>query len=63
MTEEDIFIDLGSGVGKVSKFQISASTPLKIVWVIEMAETTSKFAEVRIFLFKQITLLLFRFDF
>ena len=45
MTEEDTFIDLGSGVGQVV-LQISASTPYKMVLCIERAECPSRYAKV-----------------
>ena len=45
MTEDDTFIDLGSGVGQVV-LQIAASTPCKMAWGIERAETPSRYAEV-----------------
>lgn len=45
MTEEDTFIDLGSGVGQVV-LQLAASTPCKMIWGIEKAECPSRFAKV-----------------
>lgn len=46
-TEDDTFIDLGSGVGQVV-LQIAASTPVKIAWGIERAEWPNRYSEVRI---------------
>ena len=46
MTEDDIFIDLGSGVGHVV-LQVAASTPCKKVWGIERADCPSNYAKVQ----------------
>jgi len=45
VTEEDTFIDLGSGVGQVV-LQLAAYTPCKMVWGIERAECPSRYAMV-----------------
>ncbi|XP_017782818.1 PREDICTED: histone-lysine N-methyltransferase, H3 lysine-79 specific-like isoform X2 [Nicrophorus vespilloides] len=44
ITPEDIFIDLGSGVGQVV-LQMAAATPCKICLGIERAEVPSRYAE------------------
>ncbi|VEN63728.1 unnamed protein product, partial [Callosobruchus maculatus] len=44
ITPEDIFIDLGSGVGQVV-LQMAAATPCKICLGIEKAEVPSRYAE------------------
>lgn len=44
VTAEDIFIDLGSGVGQVV-LQMAAATPCKICLGIEKAEVPSRYAE------------------
>lgn len=45
VTQEDIFVDLGSGVGQVV-LQMAAATPCKICLGIERAEVPSRYAEV-----------------
>jgi len=45
VTEEDTFIDLGSGVGQVV-LQLAASTNCKMIWDIERAEIPSRYAMV-----------------
>jgi len=45
VTEDDVFIDLGSGVGQVV-LQMAASTPCKMAWGIERAEWPNLYAEV-----------------
>ena len=45
VTEDDVFIDLGSGVGQVV-LQMAASTPCKIAFGIERAEWPNRYAEV-----------------
>lgn len=45
MTEDDTFIDLGSGVGQIV-LQVAASTSCKMVWGIERSEWPSRFAKV-----------------
>lgn len=45
VSEDDTFIDLGSGVGQVV-LQIAASTPCKMAWGIERADCPSRYAEV-----------------
>lgn len=47
VTEDDIFIDLGSGVGQVV-LQMAASTPCKMAWGIERAEWPNLYAEVNL---------------
>lgn len=44
ITPDDIFIDLGSGVGQVV-LQVAAATPCKICLGIEKAEVPSRYAE------------------
>ncbi|XP_060516339.1 histone-lysine N-methyltransferase, H3 lysine-79 specific [Cylas formicarius] len=44
ITKEDVFIDLGSGVGQVV-LQMAAATPCKICLGIERAEVPSRYAE------------------
>ena len=43
--EDDMFIDLGSGVGQVV-LQIAASTTCKMAWGVERAEWPNRYAEV-----------------
>lgn len=45
ITKDDIFVDLGSGVGQVV-LQMAAATPCKICFGVEKAEVPSKYAEV-----------------
>lgn len=47
VTEEDTFIDLGSGVGQVV-LQVAASTPCKMAWGVERSEWPNRYAEVTI---------------
>ena len=47
MTEDDIIIDLGSGVGHVV-LQVAASTLCKKAWGIERADWPSNYAKVPI---------------
>ena len=47
MTEDDIFIDLGSGVGQVV-LQVAASTLRYKAWGIEKADWPSNYAKVPI---------------
>uniref|UniRef100_A0A1B6E1Y7 Histone-lysine N-methyltransferase, H3 lysine-79 specific n=1 Tax=Clastoptera arizonana TaxID=38151 RepID=A0A1B6E1Y7_9HEMI len=44
ITRDDVFIDLGSGVGQVV-LQMTAATPCKICYGVEKADTPSKYAE------------------
>uniref|UniRef100_A0A336LMV9 Histone-lysine N-methyltransferase, H3 lysine-79 specific n=1 Tax=Culicoides sonorensis TaxID=179676 RepID=A0A336LMV9_CULSO len=44
INEDDIFVDLGSGVGQVV-LQMTASTPVKICYGIEKADVPSRYAE------------------
>ncbi|XP_050423651.1 histone-lysine N-methyltransferase, H3 lysine-79 specific isoform X2 [Adelges cooleyi] len=44
ITEEDIFIDLGSGVGQIV-LQMAASTQCKICWGVEKADVPSSYSE------------------
>lgn len=44
---EDVFVDLGSGVGQVV-LQMAAATPCRICFGVEKAEVPSKYAEVRL---------------
>ena len=48
VTSDDVFIDLGSGVGQVV-LQMAAATPCKICMGIEKADIPSKYAEVCFF--------------
>ena len=45
VTEDDVFIDLGSGVGQVV-LQMAACTPCKMAWGIERAEWPNTYADV-----------------
>ncbi|XP_013788314.1 uncharacterized protein LOC106472231 [Limulus polyphemus] len=51
VTEDDVFLDLGSGVGQVT-LQIAASTPCKLSLGIEKAESPNLYAEEMIKNFK-----------
>lgn len=51
ITQEDVFIDLGSGVGQVV-LQMAAATPCKICLGIERAEVPSRYAEVCAFILR-----------
>uniref|UniRef100_A0A1Y1MIC2 Histone-lysine N-methyltransferase, H3 lysine-79 specific n=1 Tax=Photinus pyralis TaxID=7054 RepID=A0A1Y1MIC2_PHOPY len=44
ITQDDIFIDLGSGVGQVV-LQVAAATPCKVCLGVERAEVPSRYAE------------------
>uniref|UniRef100_A0A182SZ72 Histone-lysine N-methyltransferase, H3 lysine-79 specific n=1 Tax=Anopheles maculatus TaxID=74869 RepID=A0A182SZ72_9DIPT len=44
ITADDVFVDLGSGVGQVV-LQMAASTPVKVCFGIEKADVPSKYAE------------------
>ncbi|KAL3290226.1 hypothetical protein HHI36_023583 [Cryptolaemus montrouzieri] len=44
ITPEDVFIDLGSGVGQVV-LQVAAATPCKICFGVERAEVPSRYAD------------------
>ncbi|KAK3089639.1 hypothetical protein FSP39_005262 [Pinctada imbricata] len=46
-TEDDFFIDLGSGVGQVV-LQVAAATPCKLCYGIEKADYPAKYAEIMI---------------
>lgn len=46
ISPEDVFVDLGSGVGQVV-LQMAAATPCRICLGVEKAEVPSKYAEVR----------------
>lgn len=48
ITAEDVFVDLGSGVGQVV-LQMAAATPCRVCLGVEKAEVPSKYAEVRFF--------------
>lgn len=45
ITSDDVFVDLGSGVGQVV-LQMAAATPCRICLGVERAEVPSKYAEV-----------------
>lgn len=49
ITAEDVFVDLGSGVGQVV-LQMAAATPCRVCLGVEKAEVPSKYAEVRFFI-------------
>lgn len=49
ITKDDVFIDLGSGVGQVV-LQMAAATPCKLCWGVEKADIPSRYAEVNLFL-------------
>lgn len=51
ITAEDVFVDLGSGVGQVV-LQMAAATPCRICFGVEKAEVPSKYAEVCLFSFR-----------
>ncbi|KAI9565726.1 putative histone-lysine N-methyltransferase [Daphnia sinensis] len=53
VTEDDTFIDLGSGVGQVV-LQVAASTPCKMAWGIERSEWPNRYAENMDFHFKRL---------
>ncbi|XP_055601875.1 histone-lysine N-methyltransferase, H3 lysine-79 specific isoform X2 [Uranotaenia lowii] len=44
ITADDVFVDLGSGVGQVV-LQMAASTPVKVCYGIEKADVPSRYAE------------------
>lgn len=62
ITNEDVFVDLGSGVGQVV-LQMAAATPCKICFGVEKAEVPSKYAEVMQFNCEIILLCLSGFTF
>lgn len=45
ITEDDIFIDLGSGVGQIV-LQMAAATQCKICWGVEKADVPSSYSDV-----------------
>ena len=47
ITKDDVFLDLGSGVGQVV-LQMAAATPCKICLGVEKADVPSRYAEVSI---------------
>jgi H3 lysine-79-specific histone-lysine N-methyltransferase len=49
ITEDDIFIDLGSGVGQIV-LQMAATTQCKMCWGVEKADVPSSYSQVIIFL-------------
>ena len=49
LTKDDVFIDLGSGVGHVV-LQIAASTSCKKAYGIEIADCPSEYAKVKLIL-------------
>ncbi|XP_075971171.1 DOT1 like histone lysine methyltransferase grappa isoform X2 [Anticarsia gemmatalis] len=51
ITAEDVFVDLGSGVGQVV-LQMAAATPCRICLGVEKAEVPSKYAESMDFYFR-----------
>ncbi|KAL0901679.1 hypothetical protein ABMA27_006877 [Loxostege sticticalis] len=51
ITAEDVFVDLGSGVGQVV-LQMAAATPCRICFGVEKAEVPSKYAESMDFNFR-----------
>lgn len=53
ITEDDIFIDLGSGVGQIV-LQMAAATQCKICWGVEKADVPSSYSQVIIHKFKKI---------
>lgn len=63
ITSEDVFVDLGSGVGQVV-LQMAAATPCRICLGVERAEVPSKYAEVSIYqlLIKKFTSITFSFS-
>lgn len=55
ITKDDVFVDLGSGVGQVV-LQMAGATPCKLCWGVEKADTPSTYAEVWKFLLVVFTL-------
>lgn len=51
ITEDDIFIDLGSGVGQIV-LQMAAATQCKICWGVEKADVPSSYSQVIIYKFE-----------
>lgn len=47
ITEDDIFIDLGSGVGQIV-LQMAAATKCKICWGVEKADVPSSYSQVKV---------------
>lgn len=45
ITEDDVFIDLGSGVGQIV-LQMAAATKCKICWGVEKADVPSSYSQV-----------------
>jgi len=45
ITEDDIFIDLGSGVGQIV-LQMAAATQCKVCWGVEKADVPSSYSNV-----------------
>lgn len=45
ITEDDVFIDLGSGVGQIV-LQMAATTLCKICWGVEKADVPSAYSQV-----------------
>lgn len=58
ITSDDIFIDLGSGVGQVV-LQVAAATPCKICLGVERADVPSRYAEVSYIIFFSLCYYLF----
>jgi len=59
ITEDDIFIDLGSGVGQIV-LQMAAATQCKICWGVEKADVPSSYSKVMIYLYICLILLIFK---
>jgi len=62
ITEDDIFIDLGSGVGQIV-LQMAAATQCKICWGVEKADVPSSYSKVIIYLYIYLILLIFKIIF
>lgn len=62
ITEDDIFIDLGSGVGQIV-LQMAAATQCKICWGVEKADVPSSYSKVMIYLYICLILLIFKIIF
>lgn len=51
ITEDDVFIDLGSGVGQIV-LQMAAATKCKVCWGVEKADVPSSYSQVILLKFK-----------
>jgi len=62
ITEDDIFIDLGSGVGQIV-LQMAAATQCKICWGVEKADVPSSYSKVNNNIFSELIVLIVQFFF